>query len=400
MTGDVPTERLDDLRQQVRAWCVENVPRDWRSGQTGVSHDEFVAFQQDWLATLRRGGYAVPHWPAAWGGGYSLHEQAVIYEELARADAPRLVLHFVSLHHAATTLLQAGTEQQQKDHLPKILDGEVWCQGFSEPDAGSDLASLRARAIRDGDVFVVNGQKIWASVAMYADWCLLLARTDPSAPKHQGISYFMLDMRSPGIEVRPIRQPSGAEHFCEIFLNDVEIPAANLLGAENDGWRVALQTLSSERGATMVELAERLSIGYRWLLTQALRPVVPGEPAPYDDSGVRDRLGRLASEVEALRLMCRRVLVDDSPQVSSIASMIKLYYSELLQRMTGLGVELAGLPGQVVSARPMSAGWESGEWLLDYLGSWEWTIPGGTSEIQRTIIGERVLGLPKEKATK
>jgi alkylation response protein AidB-like acyl-CoA dehydrogenase len=387
----------EEFRHHVRQWCAENVPADWRERQTGVSHDEFVAFQQAWLQTLRRGDFAVPHWPKEWGGGLSARDEAILFEELARADAPRLVLHFVSLHHAASTLLTAGSDDQRARHLPAILDGEVWCQGFSEPNAGSDLASLRTAAIREGDDYVVNGQKIWASLAMYADWCLLLARTDPEAPKRRGISYFLMDMRSPGVDVRPIQNAAGEAHFCEIFLTDVRIPAGNLIGPENDGWRVAQSTLNSERGGTMVELAERLGNGYRWLIDLArTRPDPQGRP--YSEDGMaRDRIAHLGSQLRSLRLMCARITDDTVGQDAGVlASVIKLYYSELLQDLTGYGVELAGLDAQLEAARPLSAGWESGHWLLDYIGSWEWTIPGGTSEIQRNIIGERGLGLPRE----
>ena len=390
---------LPALRADVRAWCAAHVPHGWRRDQTGVSTAEFVSFQTRWLATLREGGLAVPHWPAAHGGGFTLAEQAVVFEELARAEAPRLVLHFVSLHHAASTLLGAGTEAQRARHLPAIAAGEVWCQGFSEPEAGSDLASLRTRAQRRGEVYVVNGQKTWASLAMYADFCLLLARTDPDAPKRRGISYFVLDMRSAGVEVRPIRQASGEEHFCEIFLSDVEIPVQNLIGPENDGWRVAQGTLASERGATIVELAERLAVGFGWLVELAGRRVGSDGRPLADDAKVRDDLARLATEVQALRLLTARSVaeIDSGGQGGAAsASVIKLYYSELLQRLAGYGVDLAGPDGQRASGRSPSNGWEAGEWLLDFIGSWEWTIPGGTSEIQRSIIGERALGLPRE----
>lgn len=239
---------IDDFRATVRAWCAEHVPSDWREKQTGVGEEEFVRFQEAWFAELHSAGYAVPHWPAEWGGGLSVAEQIVLYQELAAHDAPRLVLAFVGIHHAASTLLVAGTDEQRRRHLPAILDGEIWVQGFSEPEAGSDLASLRTTAHRTGDTFVVNGQKLWASGGMHADWCLLLARTDPDAPKRKGISYFLLDMTTPGVDVRPIRNAVGDSHFCEIFLNDVEIPAANLVGAENAGWQVAQATLGAERG--------------------------------------------------------------------------------------------------------------------------------------------------------
>jgi len=377
------------FRQRVRDWCVENIPSDWRQTQTGAPDEEFVAFQKAWFATLHSAGYAVPHWPREWGGGMSVAEQVVLYQELAAHDAPRLVLAFVGIHHAASTLLVAGTDDQRRRHLPAILDGEIWVQGFSEPEAGSDLASLRTTARRDGDEYIVNGQKLWASGGMHADWCLLLARTDPDAPKRKGISYFLMDMTSPGVDVRPIRNAIGDSHFCEVFLNDVTIPAANLVGDENAGWQVAQATLGAERGMTMLELAERLgNAGFQWLL----------QSSPVEDPIVSDRLAQFETEITGLRGLCRKVVEDNETGTAAPAdaSIVKLYYSELLQRMTDFGAEIGGLAAHTELAKPMSSGWESGAWVLDFIGSWEWTIPGGASEIQRTIIGERGLGLPRE----
>lgn len=224
---------------------------------------------------------------------------------------------------------------------------------------------------------------------MHADWCLLLARTDPEAPKRHGISYFLMDMTTPGIDVRPIRNAVGDSHFCEIFLNDVAVPAANLVGPVNKGWQVAQATLGAERGMTMLELSERLSnAGFKWLL----------ETAPVEDPVVADQLARFETELTGLRGLCRD-LVERSEAGKAgpaDASIVKLYYSELLQRMTGFGAEIGGLAAHTVLTKPASSGWESGAWMLDFIGSWEWTIPGGASEIQRTIIGERGLDLPRE----
>lgn len=391
---------LDAFRHDVRAWCRDHVPAGWRSAQTGVGDDEFVAFQKAWFAELREAGFAVPHWPAEWGGGMSTAEQVVLYQELAAADAPRLVLAFVSIHHAAATLLAAGTDEQRRRHLPAILDGEIWCQGFSEPEAGSDLASLKSAARREGDVYVVNGQKLWASGALHADWCLLLVRTDREAPKRKGISYLLMDMRSPGLDLRPITQATGESHFCEIFMDDVVVPVGNLVGAENAGWQVAQQTLGAERGMTMLELAERLgNAGFGWLVDACARRRADGS-RPLDEQVVGDRLAALETEVTALRGLCRDVV--ERHERGTIgpadASIVKLYYSEVLQRLTDFGAEVSGLEAHTVLRKPVSSGWESGAWMLDFIGSWEWTIPGGSSEIQRTIIGERGLGLPREPA--
>lgn len=383
------SDRLAEFSDDVRSWCEQHIPRGWREAQTGASDDEFVRFQKAWFAELHSAGFAVPHWPREWGGGLSVAEQVVLYQQLAAHDAPRLVLAFVGIHHAAATLLAAGTEEQRRRHLPAILDGEIWVQGFSEPEAGSDLASLRTTARKDGDVYVVNGQKLWASGGKHADWCLLLARTDPNAPKRHGISYFLMDMKTPGIDVRPIRNAVGDSHFCEIFLSDVAIPAANLVGAENAGWQVAQATLGAERGMTMLELAERLGhAGFRWLVAAS----------PVDDPVVADRLAQFEIEITGLRGVCRALVEAHEAGTAgpADASIVKLFYSELLQRMMDFGAEVGGLAAHTEVVKPMSSGWESGAWVLDFIGSWEWTIPGGASEIQRTIIGERGLGLPRE----
>jgi alkylation response protein AidB-like acyl-CoA dehydrogenase len=398
MTSADGDASIEQFRAEVREWCRTHVPSGWRDAQTGIGDDEFVSFQRAWFRELADAGYAVPHWPAEWGGGMPTAQQIVLYQELALADAPRLVLAFVSIHHAASTLLHAGTDEQRRRHLPAILEGEIWCQGFSEPDAGSDLAALSTSARRVDGGYLVNGQKVWASGAAHADWCLLLARTDPAAPKRRGISYLLLDMATPGIDVRPIRQATGESHFCEMFLDDVFIPESQLVGAENDGWAVAQATLSAERGMTMLELAERLgNAGFRWLVDACERPDPDGRRG-LDDPVVVDRLVAFDIELTGLRSMCRHLVerVDAGDAGPADASVVKLFYSELLQRLCDFGTEIVGVSGHTVLHKPMSSGWESGAWVLDFVSSWEWTIPGGSSEIQRTIIGERGLGLPRE----
>jgi len=389
MTSSVHHEAF---RNTVRAWLEVNLPADWKDRMLGASEAEHIAFQRAWFNTLSEGGYVAPHWPKAWGGAeLSFAEQIVLYEELARAGAPRLVLYFISLYHTPATLLAHGTDEQRRRHLPAILAGEeIWCQGFSEPNAGSDLASLRTRAERRGDRYIVNGQKIWSSNAQYARYCLLLARTDPAAAKHKGISYFILDLETPGITRKPIRQMTGGAHFCEIFFDDVEIPAENLIGAENEGWGVAQATLSSERGLTILELTERMRMAFELLLRD-------GEALMGDDE-VRRRLAEIYTRLEALRAlvgaMLDRVLRGES--VGAEPSIIKVYYSELLQDFTELGVRMGGLDAQRIAPMLMGGGYETGYWMHDYLYSWSWTIAGGSNEVQRNIIAERALGLPRE----
>lgn len=385
----------DELRDEVRAWLAGHVPDGWRERQSGATQDEYTEFQRWWFAEMRSGGYLVPHWPKEHGGGgFSIAEQVVLHEEVARAGAPRLQLHFASLYHLPATLLHAGSEAQIARHLPAILEGTVWCQGFSEPEAGSDLASLRTRAKAVDGGYLISGQKLWTSMAEYADWCMLLARTDPTAPPHHGISLFLLDMRSPGVELRALRQASGAAEFCELFLDDVFVPNDCLVGAVNDGWRIAQSTLSAERGLTMLELTERLRFGFRRLVEQ----LAADDSVELADAWSRDALGASYAELEALRYLCGQ-LVDQLVAHGGVgveASVVKVIYSEALQRFATLAVELEGLPAQISRGLLLGAGWESGHAMQDFINSWMWTIAGGTNEIQRNVIGERMLGLPRE----
>jgi alkylation response protein AidB-like acyl-CoA dehydrogenase len=392
------SDGLADFRAQVRAWAENHIPVGWESRFGVAVDDEFRTFQRDWLRTLRTGGYAAPHWAKEWGGGgYSLAEQIVIFEEFSRLNAPPLRNYFVALNHAYATLMHAGNDEQRQRHLPAILDGEVWCQGFSEPGAGSDLAGLRTRAVRTGDVYVVNGQKVWSSRAAFADRCLLLARTDPKAPKRRGISYFLLDMKSPGVEARPIRQATGAAEFCEVFLTDVEVPVTDLVGEENDGWKIAQSTLSAERGLAQLELSERMAAAMS-MVEALIRERRSDGRSAIDDDSVREQFVTLQTEVVLFRRLCKKMVEDlvrrggTGPE----SSIVKVFYSELLQRMMAFGVSLAGLDTHRLTFKPVSAGYESGRWMLDYIDSFGWVIAGGTNEIQRSLIGERVLGLPRE----
>lgn len=389
---------FEGYRQQLRAWLSENLPADWQQKMLGASEEEHVAFQKFWFKKLMEGGYAAPHWPKEWGGaGLSFAEQIILYEELARAGAPRLVLYFISLYHTPSTLLDWGTEEQKKRHLPAILEGdEIWCQGFSEPNAGSDLAALKTRAERRGDHYVVNGQKTWSSNAHHARYCLLLARTDPDAPKHKGISYFILDLKSPGVTCRPIKMATGQAHFNEIFLDDVEIPVENLISTENNGWAVAQSTLSSERGLTILELGERLRIAFNLLIKEAQAEQAGGRLI--DDDEIRRRLVDIQTRSETLRILINNMLsrVLRQGAVGTEPSIIKVYYSELLQDFTELGVRMGGLDAQYLQSILHGGGYETGYWMHDHIYSWSWTIAGGSNEVQRNIIAERGLELPRE----
>jgi alkylation response protein AidB-like acyl-CoA dehydrogenase len=390
---------LTPFRHQVREWLQRNLPSDWRNRMLGASEAEYVEFQKAWFRILRDGGYVAPHWPVKWGGaGLSFAEQIVLYEELARAGAPRLIIYFISLHHTPATLLEWGTPAQCQRYLPAILKGdEIWCQGFSEPNAGSDLASLRTRAERRGSNYIVNGQKTWSSSAHLARYCLLLARTDPDAPKHQGISYFILDLESPGVTRRPIKMLTGGAHFNEIFLDNVAIPADNLIGAEGQGWAVAQSTLASERGLTALEFAERMRNGFQLLLNDA-RAAAPWGGRLIDDDEIRRRLVDIHTRIETLRVLINNMLtvVLRGGGSGVEPSIIKVYHSELLRDFTGLAVEMGGVAAQYVQSVLMGGGYETGYWMHDYLYSWACTIAGGSNEIQRNIIAEKGLGLPRE----
>ena len=397
-------QELESFREEVRQWCATHVPANWRTEQAGADHHQFATFHRWWGSQLRDAGYFAPHWPTEWGGGgFSLLQQIVLGEEFARADAPRNGLYQVALFNAGPSILHAGTDEQKARYLPDIINGAVWCQGFSEPNAGSDLAGLTTRAIRDGDDYVVTGQKVWTSLAMEAQHCILLVRTDPTAPKRKGITYLLMDMKSPGIEVRTIRQATGQSEFCEMFLDEVRIPVANRLGAENDGWNVTQATLASERGASLIELAERLRRNGTLGLAQATTGWTNDEgQSQAENPTVQEILGARYAESMALRQLLNTMVTNVIRRggVGPEASVVKLFYSELLQRVMRDAVDIGGLQTQLEQPALMSAGWESGAWLYDYINAFGWTIGGGTSEIMRNIIGERVLGLPRDPEPK
>jgi alkylation response protein AidB-like acyl-CoA dehydrogenase len=400
MTGSriTPSADPEALRAPLRAWLAENTPAGWHEELRTATKAEFRDFNVRQAQRLREAGILAAHWPLAHGGGgFSFGEQLVIQEELIRADFPQPRLLEISLAHIAATLMAYGNPDQQK-HLSAILDGEIWCQGFSEPDAGSDLASLRTRAVRSGDSYVVNGQKIWSSYADQAAWCLLLARTDASVAKHRGLSMFMLELDSPGVELRPTRQATGTEEFCEIFLTDVEIPVANRIGDENAGWRMAQTTLSTERAFNILELQARLAVALGQIAAEARVTPIGGGRTAADDDGIRQDLAARAAEVEVLGLLGQRLVrdVESSGEIGPEGSIVKLFYSETLQKLTRLAVQIRGMATMLDERREFATSWTSGQWMIDHLKSWNWTIAAGSNEIQRNIVGERVLGLPRE----
>lgn len=383
------------FRAEVRAWLERTVPDGWHRQQAVVGEEEHLAFQRWWFGELAGIGMTTAHWPAAWGGaGLGMAQQIIFYEELARARAPNMTLFVATLYHLPATLFGAGTAVQKARYIEGAKAGDLWCQGFSEPNAGSDLASLRTSAVRDGDHYVVNGQKVWTSYGRFAKYCLLLARTDPASAKQAGISFFVMDMDSPGISLRPIRQASDQADFNEMFLDDVRIPAANLIGAENAGWAIAQSTLSAERGLIIFEQSERL----RCFLADMLAVARDGACWFRDDQYRREFL-RLYADAAALTLMIRAMLAENEAHAEMAGQFtpmfIKLHYAVLLQKLGELMVRVNGIDGQMLHPDIPTGGCPNGNWMFDYINSYNWTIAGGTNEIIRNIIAERVLGLPR-----
>ena len=390
------SESDEKFRAELRAWLVDAVPghgdppdvSDWPGRR---------AYDTAWQRKLFDAGYAGINWPEEYGGlDLSATQQLVYYEEIARARAPYIGINFVGLLHGGPTVIAEGTPEQKANHLPFILRGEqIWCQGFSEPGAGSDLASLSTRAVRDGDDYIVNGHKIWCSFGAVADYGELLVRTDPEASKHGGISWLILPMDREGIEVRPLPTLMGESDFSEVFLDNVRVPVANRVGEENDGWRVTNVTLRFERGTAfaseMYNLQELLA-----QLAEFAKHVTRHDAAAWSDAGLRRDVGHLAAELDALWAMVKLSVCEAErtgmPGVG--ASAVKLFYTELTQRINDIGMRLLGrarlcredidgMPSKLIANRSLQ--------------SLSLTIAAGTSQIQRNIIAERILGLPKEK---
>lgn len=386
----------EHFRAEARDWLARNLPEGWgpRSREPDTD-DARAALRLDWEHRLYRGGWGGISWPKEFGGrGGTLVEQAIFLEESARANAPE-GLNGIGRNLAGPVILAHGTRAQKERFLPPLIAGEeIWCQGFSEPNAGSDLASLRCRATLEGAHFSVNGQKIWTSYAQYAQWCILLARTDATQQKHRGISFLLVDMRSPGVTVRPITRINGKAGFSEVFFDDVKVPVDNLVGELNEGWKIAMSTLTFERGAGDA-IARQVRFRYviDLMIDLAKSEIRTGAGPAIDDPVTRQQLARSWIEVEIMRLICLRGFSRyiNGKEPGPEATTTKLYWSHVHQRMMETAMDLQGPMATLIEADAYAGGALQDE----YLWSKASTIYSGTSEIQRNIIAERALGLPR-----
>jgi alkylation response protein AidB-like acyl-CoA dehydrogenase len=375
------TQEEGAFRAELRAWVDANLPADKRGGRGGAQRFE-DPFIREWSRKLYEAGYAGLTWPKEYGGAGAPHSfQAILYEELATVQAPTHV-GVIGLNMAGPTIIAHGTEEQKARYLQPILAAdEIWCQGFSEPDAGSDLAAARTRAERRGDVYVVNGQKVWSSFAHIADFCILVTQSDPATPRYENLTYLIADMHAPGVEVRPLRQITGEAEFNEIFFSDVQVPVENRLGEEGEGWQVAMTTLLHERATLGFALTATLDA----LFGRLLRDAQELDPGPL----ARDALAREWIELQALLYTNYRALgtYERTGVPGPEGSGVKLRWSEANQRLTKLAREIRGPEGIH----------DDGWWNHQQLRSRGNTIEAGTSEVLRNIIAERVLGLPRSR---
>jgi len=391
------TPEQEAFRQELRSWLAANLPRelcvddptDERVAPDRATFERRVA----WQRTMHTAGWVGISWPKQYGGrGATLMEQIIYDEECFRARAPVLP-GYSGINMTGPTLIEWGTEEQKRRYLPRVLAAEdIWCQGFSEPGAGSDLAGLSTRAVDEGDHFVVNGQKVWTSGAQFADWIYLLVRSDPAAPRHRGISYLLVDMRTPGITVRPLVLMNGHQHFNEVFFVDVAVPKANLVGPANQGWKVAMTTLMYERkgGGGRGHEAQIARLG------ALARQIEAAGATAWDNPLVRQRFAQLVIEAAVLKYTRLRNLTRQlrGELPGPEGSILKLFGSELGVRIADFAGELLG--PRVLLNRPTADVPDNPRWYNRVVSARQYTIAGGTSEIQRNIIGERVLGLPKD----
>ncbi len=386
------------FRERVRAWLELNIPRQWvrrAMGTSEVPRPEAYEFLREWQRKLWEVGFIGLTWPKEYGGqGLSFVEEMILHQEMALLKAPS-ILNILGVGMAGPTIIAYGTEAQKKRYPVKILSAdEIWCQGYSEPNAGSDLASLQTRAVKDGDAWVINGQKVWTSLAHLADWMMLLARTDPDAPKHKGITYFLLDMKLPGVTVKPLKQLTGDAEFNEVFFDNVRVPESQVLGGVNNGWQVGLTTLMYERLALGFGLQVRLRIALDGLVEMARHVEKSGRPTTKDPV-LRQKLAQLWIETESLKYTGARAITKllrgELPGPEASAG--KMVWVDVHQRLQELAMEIEGPYSQLVAGSERAI--EGGIWQYSFLRSRANSIEGGTAEIQKNIIGERVLGLPK-----
>ncbi len=385
------TPEQERFRGELRAFLEQALPADLRGDPHGrpQSSDALLAADREFQRKLFAAGYAGLSWPREHGGrGASLIEQVIFLEETARARAP-LPVNLAGLTMAGPVLIAHGSEAQKERHLRRILTcEEIWCQGFSEPGAGSDLAAVHTRAVQDGDDFVISGQKVWTSFAHYADWCMLLVRTDPAAPRHRGLTFLIVDMRSPGISIRPLRQINGDEGFNELFFDAVRVPRANVIGTIDDGWRITITCLMHERATLTFQRQLQSRIAFAEMLPH-LRERARRNPV------LRQKLAQLHVEGEIIRLTAYRNLTGrlrgrpPGPE----GSIEKLFWSEMYQRQLETMLEALGPHGQLLPGSPHAI--DDGRWPHLFLYSRGRTIAAGTSEVQRNIVADRVLGLPR-----
>jgi alkylation response protein AidB-like acyl-CoA dehydrogenase len=398
----------EQFRKEIRAWLEANLPDGWFDEGFSMTAAERKAFHESWSEKLFAGGWICASWPAEYGGkGLSVIENVVLNEEFARAGAP-MRADFFGDTLVGPTILQWGSEAQKQHFLPKILKGEIsWCQGFSEPNAGSDLAGLKTTAVLDGEEWVINGQKVWTTQAQHADYVFLLARTDPEAPKHKGISYLLVPMRQPGVEVRPIVQPDGSAEFNEVFFTDVRCPKENVIGGVNNGWKVAMTTLGFERGASATTSHRRFAKELDQILELATANGAIDRPS------IRQRYAKQWSRVQIQRINGLRTLSDTlhgTKQAAALGPLNKMIWSETHRDTLELAMDVLGMEGQVLTGsggvdeeyvpgygvRRGRADYPVSTLQASFFFSRSETIWGGAAEIQRNIVGERVLGLPKE----
>ncbi len=384
------TPEQEAFRQQVRQWLAENLDQTWSEALRDPANGEkdLIELRRRWQKKLYEAGYLGMAWPPEWGGrGASQVEEAILAEELAKADAPEHV-NFIGLGLCAPALIHHGTEEQRRRFIPPMLSGEeIWCQGFSEPGAGSDLAALRLKAELDGDEFVLNGQKTWTSYGPYADWIFVLARTDPN-DRYGGISFILCDMKTPGVEVRPLKQITGESEFGETFFDNVRVPRSNLVGEIGEGWKIAMTVLGYERGSLTLSMAARLG-------NAVMRLVETCRELGLDDTDTRRKLGRMVVEWQVLYSNGYRTLanLDQGKAPGPESSIEKLLWSEFDQRLRLTALDVLGPGAQLRRFDRMAR--RDIDWARDFLWSRSETIYSGSSEIQRNIIAKRVLGLPQ-----